>query len=61
MKKNEEAKISIKEVWRDIIDYEDIAQVSSLGRIRTKDRMVRGKNNCKRRQEIQKIHRERII
>lgn len=36
------------EVWKDILNYEDQYQVSNLGNIRSKDRMVNTKGNATR-------------
>lgn len=35
----------MKEIWKDIKDYEGLYQVSNLGRVRSVDRYVRGKEN----------------
>ena len=37
------------EVWKDIINYEGLYQISNLGNLRSVDRVVAGKNNTTRR------------
>ena len=34
------------EIWKDVLNYEDQYQVSNLGRIRSKDRLVNTKGNA---------------
>lgn len=36
------------EIWKDVLNYEDQYQVSNLGRIRSKDRLVNTKGNATR-------------
>ena len=36
------------EIWKDVLDYEDQYQVSNLGNIRSKDRLVNTKGNATR-------------
>lgn len=36
------------ETWKDIVGYEEYYQVSNLGRVRSKDRLVKSKNNSTR-------------
>src|SRR5574343_418846 len=38
----------MNEIWKDILNYEDQYQVSNLGNIRSKDRMVSTKGNATR-------------
>ena len=38
----------MKEIWKDIKDYEGLYQVSNLGRVRSVDRYVKSKGNSKR-------------
>ena len=38
----------MNEIWKDILNYEDQYQVSNLGRIRSKDRLVNAKGNATR-------------
>lgn len=35
-------------IWKDVIGYESLYQVSSIGEVRSKDRFVRGKNETLR-------------
>jgi len=44
-----------KEIWKDIPDYEGLYQVSNLGRVRSLDRVIKGKSGCKR------LKREKIL
>ncbi|WP_353889702.1 NUMOD4 domain-containing protein [uncultured Catenibacterium sp.] len=34
----------MKEIWKDIPEYEELYQISNLGRVRSKDRLI--KVNC---------------
>ena len=36
------------EIWKDVLNYEEQYQVSNLGNIRSKDRMVKTKGNATR-------------
>lgn len=40
--------ILFKEEWKDITGYEGLYQVSNLGRIKSLDRYIKGRNNCDR-------------
>ena len=37
------------EIWKDVIGYEDLYQVSNMGRVRSKERVIRAKNGFTRR------------
>jgi hypothetical protein len=35
----------MQEIWKDIKDYEGLYQVSNFGRIKSLDKIVKGRNN----------------
>lgn len=35
----------MKEIWKDIPEYEELYQISNLGRVRSKDRLIKVKCN----------------
>ena len=37
-----------EEIWKDVEGYEGLYQVSNMGKVRSLDRIVYGKNNTKR-------------
>lgn len=39
--------VGCNEEWRDVVGYENLYQVSNLGRVKSMDRMVQGKNDCR--------------
>ncbi|WP_204174232.1 NUMOD4 domain-containing protein [Staphylococcus sp. GDY8P19P] len=47
------------EIWKDVVGYEGVYEVSNKGRVRSKERHVLGKNNCYRHLQG-KILKERI-
>src|SRR5699024_1513491 len=49
----------MKENWKDVVGYEGIYEVSNYGRVRSKQRLALGKNNCYRKLP-EKILKERI-
>ena len=49
----------MNEIWKDIPGYEGIYEVSNKGRVRSKQRLALGKNNCYRKLP-EKILKERI-
>ena len=38
----------MEEIWKDIVGYENLYQVSNLGNVRSLDRIVKGRNNSDR-------------
>ena len=40
--------LNLTEIWKDVLNYEEQYQVSNLGNIRSKDRMVKTKGNATR-------------
>jgi len=37
------------EIWKDIIDYENLYQISNIGRVKSFDQILRGRNNSSRK------------
>jgi hypothetical protein len=50
----------MKEIWKDIIGYEGLYQVSNLGRVKSLSREIRYINHCNK-QEYFRITKERIL
>lgn len=42
----------MKEIWKDIPEYEELYQISNLGRVRSKDRLI--KVNCQNNSHVKR-------
>lgn len=43
----------MKEIWKDIPEYEELYQISNLGRVRSKDRLI--KVNCQNNSMVRNV------
>ena len=46
----------MKEIWKDIPEYEELYQISNLGRVRSKDRLI--KVNCQNNSHVNWKYKE---